>query len=142
MQYVCDAPPNTWFRLETQVEADRESREMEHAVERYFRQAYRESEESYVPPATGRFIEQNIGLKAHIQRSMPMFVTLRDREGKGLVTAMLPPAGQDERSFRPIVVGPGNSDPYVAYATAIQLLGQHFKLTLDPVRCYPYRRSG
>ena len=29
----------------------------------------------------GRFIEQNIGLKTHVQRVMPRFLTLRDAEG-------------------------------------------------------------
>src|SRR5260221_546969 len=40
MQYICEAPPKTWFRIETVAEAGFESRAMEHAVERYFRQAY------------------------------------------------------------------------------------------------------
>ena len=43
---------------------------------------------------------------------MPIFLTLRDGEGTALVTAMLPPAGKDERAFRPIIVGASNSDPY------------------------------
>src|SRR4051812_2033382 len=42
---------------------------------------------------------------------MPIFLTLRDAEGATLVTAMLPPVGQDERSFRPVIVGVANSDP-------------------------------
>jgi hypothetical protein len=96
---------------------------------------------SYVPPQDGHYIEQNIGLKSHIQRTMPLFATLRDREGKPLVTAMLPPGGRDDRMFRPIVVGEGNGDPYAAYGQAIKMLGDHFNLTLDPARCYPYRRG-
>jgi hypothetical protein len=36
MQYICDAPPKTWFRLETEAEAAAESKVMEHAVEKYF----------------------------------------------------------------------------------------------------------
>jgi hypothetical protein len=39
MQYVCDAPPNTWFRFETEAESALESRAMNHAVEKYFQQA-------------------------------------------------------------------------------------------------------
>jgi hypothetical protein len=141
MQYVCDAPPKTWFRIETEGEAALESRAMDHAVEKYFRQAYEHAAASYVPPKSGRYIEQNIGLKAHVQRVMPIFLTLRDNEGKGLATAMLPPAGQDERSFRPIIVGAGNSDPYPEHGAAIAKLAQHYGLTLDPARCYPYRRG-
>jgi hypothetical protein len=140
MQYVCDAPPKTWFRIETEGEAALESRAMEHAVEKYFRQAYEQAVESYVPPRSSRFFEQNIGLKEHVQRVMPMFLTLRDGEGKALVTAMLPPTGQDERAFKPIIVGHANSDPYEEHGEAIRKLAQHFRLTLDPARCFPYRR--
>lgn len=141
MQYVCDAPPKTWFRIETEGEAALESRAMDHAVEKYFRQAYEHAASSFVPPKSAHYIEQNIGLKAHVQREMPRFLTLRDNEGKALVTAMLPPKGQTERTFKPIIVGPGNSDPYVEHGEAIRMLGQHFGFTLDPMRCYPYRRG-
>jgi hypothetical protein len=140
MQYVCEAAQKTWFRMETEAEAIIESRDMNHAVEKYFRQAREQAAKSFVPPRSGRYIEQNIGLKAHIQRVMPMFLTLRDPEGKGLATAMLPPAGQDTRTFRPIIVGFGNSDPFPEHAEAIAKLGEHFSLTLDPARCYPYQR--
>jgi len=142
MQYVCDASPTeTWFRIETVAEAALESQAMDHAVEKHFRQAYEQAAKSYVPPRSSHYIEQNIGLKAHIQRVMPIFLTLRDNEGKGLVTAMLPPAGQSERAFRPIVVGFANSDPYPEHGPAIRKLAQHFGLSLDPARCYPYRRT-
>lgn len=141
MQYVCDAPPKTWFRIETGGEAALESRAMDHAVEKYFCQAYEHAAGTFVPPKTGHYIEQNIGLKAHVQRAMPRFMTLRDNEGNALVTAMLPPDGQDERTFKPIIVGPGNSDPYLEHGEAIRMLGEHLGLTLDPMRCYPYRRG-
>jgi hypothetical protein len=68
MQYVCDAPPKTWFRIETEGEAALESRAMNHAVEKYFKQAYEQATKSYVPPRAAPYIEQNIGLKGHIQR--------------------------------------------------------------------------
>jgi len=87
------------------------------------------------------YFEQEIGLKAHIQREMPLFLTLRDGEGNPLVTAMLPPSGPDDKSFRPIIVGIANADPYVEHADAIRALGQHFSLTLERGRCYPYRRD-
>lgn len=141
MQFVCEAPPKTWFRIETEGEAALESRAMNHAVEKYFKQAYQQASKAYVPPKTGLYFEQNIGLKAHIQRVMPRFLTLRDAEGNGLVTAMLPPAGQDERAFRPIIVGSSNSDPYPEHGDAIRTLAAHYGLTLDPGRCFPYRRG-
>jgi hypothetical protein len=141
MQFVCDAPPKTWFRIETEGEAALESRAMNHAVEKYFTQFYEQATKSYVPPRSAQYIEQNIGLKAHIQRVMPLFLTLRDAEGKALVTAMLPPQGKDERSLRPIVVGADNTDPYPEHGEAIRVLARHYGLTLDPARCYPYRRG-
>jgi hypothetical protein len=141
MQFVCDGPNGTWFRFETEGEATQESRLMEHSVEKYFTQAVEEATKSFVPPATSRVFEQKIGLKAHVLKVMPLFVTLRDSSGGGLATAMLPPAGKDERSFRPIVVGPKNSDPYAKYGDDIKALACHYGLTLDPARCYPYRRG-
>jgi hypothetical protein len=141
MQYVCESPPKTCVRIETEAEAFQESQAMDHAVERYFNQAREQAAAAYVPPAGRRVIEQNIGLKAHIQSAMPIFLTLRDNEGTPLATAMLPPAGQTEREFRPIIVGPGNSDPYPEHGEAIKALGKHYGLTLDPVRCFPYRRG-
>jgi len=141
MNYLCDAEDCTWFRLETLAEAALESRAMGHAVERYFRDAHEQATASYVPPPGAPISEQNIGLKGHIQRAMPMFLTLRDREGKALVTAMLPPLGKDEKSFRPIIVGPGNADPYPEHSVAISLLADAFGFELNPDRCFPYRRA-
>lgn len=141
MQYVCDAPPDTWFRLETVGEAQEESRLMDHAVERYFREAYENAQRSYVPPSGGRFIEQNIGLKDYIQRTMPMFLTLRDNEGKALATAMLPPAGAPAKGFRAIIVGHSNSDPYPEFGDRIAALSRHLGIPLDRERCYPYQRG-
>lgn len=142
MEYVCDAPgQKTWFRIETEAEATRESADMNHAVEKHFRQSYEQAAKSYVPPRSGAFIEQDIGLKAHIRRVMPVFLTLRDPEGKALATAMLPPTGRDERSFKPIIVGFANSDPFPEHRDAIRKLGERFGLKLDAAHCYPYRRS-
>ena len=36
---------------------------------------------------------------------------------------------------------PGEGDPYPQHADAIKALGDHFGLTLDRARCYPYRRA-
>ncbi|HRD77403.1 MAG TPA: hypothetical protein PK264_15965 [Hyphomicrobiaceae bacterium] len=139
MQFVCDAPPKTWFRFETQGEADTEAAAMAHAVDKYFRQAHDTALKSYVPPKSGAAFEQSIGRKDHIQKVMPLFLTLRDREGTPLVTAMLPPGGRENRSFRPIIVGRANMDPYPDHGPAIAALATHFKLALDRERCFPYR---
>jgi len=140
MQYVCDAGELTWFRMETEGEAAIEARVMEHAVDKYFRQAHAEAVCAYTPPAAAPAMEQNIGLKSHIARAMPRFLTLRDNEGTALVTAMLPPEGQDEDDLRPVIVGKANSDPYSEYADAIAALAAHYDLALERDICFPYRR--
>lgn len=138
MKYVCDAPGGkSWFRIETVDEAAKESALMNHAVEKHFRQQ-RDSAATSFKPASTVYIEQNIGLESHVQKEMPMFLTLRDRNGDGLATAMLPPGGEDKGGFRIIIVGPGNADPYAEHDDAIRVLGGHFGLTLDRERCYPY----
>jgi len=140
MEFVCDAQDGkTWFRIETEAEATAESEIMKHAVEKYFRRERDRAQQTYrsAQPAS---IERDIGLKAHVVRSMPVFLTLRDREGAPLATAMLPPGGADDQQFRIIIVGPSNADPYPANEIAIQALGAHFKLSLDRARCFPYSR--
>ena len=93
MQYVCDAGEDTWFRIETQGEATLESRVMNHTLENNFREAYEMAARLHTPSKSVRFVEQNIGLKAHIQHTMPIFLTLRTKDGTALVTAILPPVG-------------------------------------------------
>lgn len=143
MKYICDAPGNRiWFRIETEIEAVQESTLMRHAVERYFRKEWEKAAQTFRPISKIE-IEQQIGLNAHIQKEMPVFLTLRDGAGQGLATAMLPPHGVDGSGdgFRPIIVGPNNTDPYPLHGDAIAKLGEHFGLTLDRDRCFPYRRS-
>ena len=141
MRYVCDASGGkTWFRIETEGEAVAESEAMHHAVEKYFRKEHERAVQTFRPVSKVSF-EQEIGLKAHVQREMPLFLTLRDEDGTPLATAMLPPNGQDDRSFRPIIVGAGNADPYPEQGEAIRALAQHFGMTLERSRCYPYRRD-
>ncbi len=140
MKYVCDAPDRkSWFRIETEAEAERESMLMDHAVAKHFRREQETALRSYHPAVT-TYLERNIGLQAHIQREMPLFLTLRDAEGSALVTAMLPPRGRNDPGFRIIIVGKGNGDPYPEHGPAIQALGAHFGLILERVHCYPYRR--
>lgn len=141
MKYVCDAPDGrTWFRIETDAEATTESELMQHAVEKHFLREKEKSKDRY-RPTSSRYIEQDIGLKAHLQRDMPMFLTLRNKDGEPKATAMLPPVGRDNGTFRIIIVGPGNSDPYSNQSNAIEALATHLGLTLDRARCYPYDRG-
>jgi len=142
MDFVCDAPnEKTWFRIVTEAEAAAESRLMGHAVEKHFRQFQDAAAASYAPPASLPYIERDIGLKDHIRRAMPLFMTLRDASGRGLATAMLPPAGVRQDRFRCMVVGPSNTDPFPAHGAAIAALAAHFKIVLDSAVCYPYRRG-
>jgi hypothetical protein len=113
---------------------------MRHAVEKFFRKEREKAAQSY-QPASKTFFEQEIGLKAHLQREMPVFLTLRDGDGNALVTAMLPPGGHNDRMFRPIVVGPSNGDPYPPHGDAIAALAVHLSVALERERCYPYRRG-
>ncbi len=139
MQYVCDAPGRkTWFRIETDAEAEGETQLMRHAVEKHFRREQEKARASYRP---GVGIARDVGLKEHIARSSPLFLTLRADDGEGLATAMLPPGGRADPAFRIIIVGPENADPWIAHANAIASLGAHFRLMLDRARCYPYARD-
>ena len=105
MKYVCDASGGkTWFRIETEAEATAESDVMRHKVAKYFYQEKDKATRSFVPSSRVPF-ERDIGLAAHVQREMPLFLTLRDGDGAALVTAMLPPGGKDDRTFRSIIVG-------------------------------------
>ena len=109
MEYICDAPKNrTWFRLLSEGEALAESELMSHAVEKHYRREWERAADRY-QPTTPVFIEQDIGKKDFIQRTMPRFLTLRDDEGTPLVTAMLPPKGSSDGTV--IIVGRGNADP-------------------------------
>lgn len=139
MRYVCEAgKKRTWFRIETDAEAEGETALMRHAVEKYFRRELEKARTSYRP---GPGLERDIGLKGHIARSTPLFLTLRADDGEGLATAMLPPKGQKDPNFRIIIVGPENADPYAAHADAIKALGQHFGISLERARCYPYAQT-
>lgn len=139
MRFVCDAPGGaTWFSIETESEAEAESALMGHAVARYWKRARDEAVACYAPAPSTPSIERDIGLKDHVTRTMPRFLTLRDSEGAGLATAMLPPEG--DSAFRIIVVGPENIDPYDAHEEAIAALSRHEGIPLPRERCYPYRR--
>ncbi len=136
MLYVCDAPGGaTWFQIETEAEAARESDLMGHAVEKHFCLERKQAASSYAPRPG---LERDIGLELHIRQVMPAFLTLRDREGGGLATAMLLLPGRRAASARSIIVGPRNSDPYPKHGKAIDALAAHLGLKLDRARCFPY----
>lgn len=140
MKYVCDAPNGkAWFRIETEGEAAQESRLMSHTVEKYFRRERDKLVEAW-RAARANALERDIGLEAHVQREMPVFLTLRDGEGNALATAMLPPRAKDHGGFRIIIVAASNADPYPQQHAAIAALGAHYGLSLDRDRCYPYGR--
>src|SRR5438046_10106959 len=102
MRYVCDAPGGkTWFRIETEAEAVAEFETMRHAVEKYFRKEQDKATHSFRPISKVNF-EQEIGLKAHMQREMRLFLTLRDMDGTPVATARLTPGGHVDRSLRPV----------------------------------------
>ncbi len=142
MQFICDAPGRrAWLRIETEAEAAAESEEMRHAVEKYFRREREAAVTSYRPTVTA-YIERDIGLKAHVMKTMPLFLTLREHDGTPLATAMLPPGGKAFDDFRMIVVGPSNHDPFATHDEPIQTLAKHFGLVLNSERCFPYVHYG
>src|SRR5260370_6841649 len=103
---------------------------MRHKIEKYFCQERDKAIKSFQPSSRVPF-EQEIGLTAHIQREMPLFLTLRDGEGNALVTAMLPPGGQEPERFSPIIVGLSNTHPSPEHAEAIPPLAHHFVIHPD-----------
>lgn len=140
MQYVCESSKGrTWFRIETDAEAEAETALMRHAVEKHFRREQKRARESYNP---GPGLERDIQLKAHIARTTPLFLTLRADDGAGLATAMLPPGGKPSADFPIIIVGPENADPYPDHGDAIDALARHYKIALPRSRCYPYAQRG
>lgn len=139
MRYVCDAPGGaTWFRFETEAEAEAEAALMRHVVDKYFRRYEGAARETYRAPKGVATFEQAIGLKDHIAKAMPLFLTLRSTDGEGLATAMLPPEARNQANFRIVIVGPANTDPYEKHAAAIETLARHFKIELPREECFPY----
>lgn len=139
MRFVCDAPAGkAWFQIETEAEAEAEAIAMHHSVAKYFVRCLAAARQSYRPPA-GAGIERDIGLKAHISRAMPLFVTLRASDGEGLATAMLPNPDHGAHGGQIIIVGPSNRDPYIDHSDAIAALALHVGYPLPHESCYPYQ---
>ena len=64
MEYVCEIRGGkTWFRFETEVEAEQKSILMDHQVAKHFRRAQEKVIATY-KPTTMVYIEQNIGLNS------------------------------------------------------------------------------
>jgi hypothetical protein len=138
MRFVCDAPGGAvWFAIETLAEAEAEAALMQHAVDRHFIRAHAAAAASFTS-ADPHGIGRDIGLKAHVLKTMPLFLTLRDGEGAGLATAMLPPQGRPTPRFRLMIVGPNNADPYPQHGAAIMALSRHFGIELPRAACFPY----
>lgn len=136
MRFVCDAPGGkTWFSIENQSEADAESEAMHHAVARHFQRAVEAARMTYKPREGLASFERDIGLKDHVARTAPMFLTLRSAEGEALATAMIP---RSLSGGRIIIVGPANNDPWPEHGAAIAALGDHFGRLLPRSECYPY----
>ncbi len=136
MRYVCDAPGGkTWFSMETQSEADAESSAMQHAVAKHFQRAVEAARMTYQPREGLASFERDIGLKDHVTRTTPLFLTLRAGDGEALATAMIP---RSLSGGRIIIVGPANNDPWPEHASAIAALGDHFGRLLPRSECYPY----
>lgn len=143
MQYVCNAPGGkTWFRIESGEEALLEQDALKNSVDVQFENARRTAVQKYQPAPRLHHFERDIGLKAHLMRTMPMFLTLRDREGAPLANAMLPPCGRDDGSYACKIVGPGGSDALSSHPDAAEALATHFGLSIreqvaEHHFCYP-----
>ena len=132
MEYVCDAPGRkTWFRIESENEALVESETMRNSIEIQYESARRDAIRKYLPSPRLQSFERDIGLKAHLQRTMPMFLTLRDREGTPLANATLPPCGEYDGSYTGRVIGPNGTDALVSQADAVGALERHFGLAIQ-----------
>jgi len=135
MQYVCDAPGRkAWFRIETEGEAARESEEMRHSLDYFFRHERDAARKRYSPAGNVSFIERDIGLSSHLKRTMPIFLTLRESDGTAVASAILPQDPESE-SIAARVIGPGDCDAFRAQREALVALEQHLGKPLRR-QCY------
>jgi len=125
MQYVCDAPGRrAWFRIETEGEATLEAQEMRHSLDYFFRHEHAAARRSYAPCDRLSFIERDIGLSAHLKRTMPIFLTLRERDGTPVASAILP-QDPDSETVAARVIGAGDCDAFRAEREALIALEAH-----------------
>jgi hypothetical protein len=115
MRFVCDAAGRkTWFGIETEAEAARESELMRHAVEKHFRRAHEQASQAYRPRAGGPSFEQDIGRAGAHPPGHAGVPDAADGDGDALATRDAPASaggGADNLVCSPMVVGPGNADP-------------------------------
>ena len=120
MKYICDAPDGkTWFRLETEIDAEQESSLMDHCVVERFRRERARAIQNCRRQST-MSVGQDVGLERQVRVKMPIFLTLRDRAGAALVTAVLAHGTYEEPGAAFLIVGKGNSDPYPDHSAAIE----------------------
>ena len=132
MQFICDAPGRkSWFRIETESEAIFEAEAMRVSIDAPFRIEREAAVKSYRPQSRLRAIERDIGLSAHVLRTMPIYLTLRDLEGTALANAVLPADGDCEEDHHAVVIGPGHADPFASQAEAIRALERHYGVRLQ-----------
>lgn len=135
MQFICDAPgQKSWFRIETENEAIFEAEAMKVSIDAPFRIERDAAVQSYRPQARLRAIERDIGLGAHVLRTMPIYLTLRDREGTALANAVLPAKDDLQEDHHAVVIGPGHADPFASQAEAIHALELHYGVSLQTKR--------
>jgi len=141
MEFVCEASDETaWFRLVSEADAAQESVLMNHGVVNRFRREKKHAVKAYRAKSSA-LADGTIDMDLHIRRTMPCFLSLRDRIGRGLATAMLPPGGRRFPGFPKIIVGRDNTDPYVLYKEAIDALATHFGYPLTRDACFPIARQ-
>ena len=128
------------FGLETEGEATRESENMCHAVERYYRREREKAAQTFRPRSDGLLRAGDWSQGPHPARNAAIPDVAR-RERRGSRHRHAAPRGREDRSFRTIIVGRDNGDPYLQYGDAIRALGRHFGTSLERARCYPYRRD-
>jgi len=109
-----------------------ESEVMKVRIDTEFRNERDRATRSYRPHPRLQSIERDIGLNAHVLRVMPIFLTLRDREGTALANAVLPPEDKSRGVDHSVVVGPDYANPFASQSDAIKALEQHYDISLQP----------
>lgn len=142
MKYICDVPGGrTWFRLESEAEAERESARMQHGVAVRFHDERARAIRSYRAQSAAS-AGGSLPLERHVRIAMPIFLSLRDREDAALVTAMLAHGSPDHPEAELVIVGKGDTDPYPDHGRAIAALSDRLGIDLDRARCFPFATPG
>ena len=83
MQFVCDTSDNkTWFRIETEYQADHESTLMKHGVQKHFKRACDCARQTYRSTSTiycdlNRSSQHTRGIVRLVFRSLAFFAVFR-----------------------------------------------------------------